>query len=210
IQYCKIARKQGASGVLLAPPYYALPTRRELLQHFTKVASATDLPITLYNYPGRTGVDLDLDIVVKLAAIETVVAIKESSGDATRIASIREMCEGRIAVLCGCDTLALESFAAGAEGWIGGGANFLPREHIELYELMVLQADLVNGRKLAASILPVLRQLEESGAYTQCVKAGLNIIGHPAGPPRAPLMPADEEQSRSLKRAIETLQSQPR
>jgi len=207
IAYSQLAEKQGAAGILLAPPFYSLPTHQELIQHYKTVAANTNLPITLYNYPGRTGIDLTVDIVAELAEIESVVAIKESSGDATRISALQEVCGDRIAVLCGCDTLALESFAGGATGWIGGGVNFLPREHLALFDAVAQQHDLVKGRRIANSLTPVLRLLEDGGAYTQLVKAGLDLVGHPAGPPRPPLLPASVSDTEALQQAMKKLET---
>jgi len=172
VAYSQQAQAQGADGLLLAAPYYSLPTAGELLEHFRAIDGAVDIPIMLYNYPGRTGVDMTPDLVGRLAE--------------------------KITVFCGCDTLALESFLMGAAGWVGGVVNVLPRQHVELFDLAVRQKDLPAAREHYFGLLPVLALMEGAGKYTQLVKAGCGIMGHPVGPPRGPLAPPDAEEVADL------------
>ncbi|NQU24407.1 MAG: dihydrodipicolinate synthase family protein, partial [Candidatus Nealsonbacteria bacterium] len=108
VDYCKQAEQLGTAGVLLAAPYYSLPTPDELFEHFRVVNESTGLPIMLYNYPGRTGVDMTPDLIVRLAQLDRVQYVKESSGDITRFSEIIRRCGEKITVFCGCDTAALE------------------------------------------------------------------------------------------------------
>ncbi len=114
VRYCRQAEELGAAGVLLGAPYYSLPRNEELLEHFHAVNDAIGIPIMLYNYPGRTGVDMTPDLVQRLAELPRVQYIKESSGDITRTSEIIRCLGDRITVFCGCDTIALESFLLGA------------------------------------------------------------------------------------------------
>jgi len=195
----------GAAALMIAAPYYSLPRRAEIIAHFGAVADALSAPVMLYNYPGRTGIDITPDLVTELAQRGYITAVKESSGDAGRISLLRQLCGEGVAVLCGCDTLPLESFAAGAVGWVGGGVNFLPREHLALFEMIVGKGDLLQGRQLAERLLPALRFLEDGGAYTQRVKAGMELVGIPAGPPRLPLLAASELEIRELRQLLTEL-----
>ena len=196
IAYCQEAERLGADGVLLAPPYYSLPTESELLGHFRAVAEAIRIPIMLYNYPGRAGVDLTPALVERLSEVEGIDYIKESSGDATRVADILVRCGERMTVFCGSDTLALESLIAGATGWVGGVANVLPEEHRYLYEL-VTGGRLDQARELYYRLIPLLQLFEGGGQYTQLVKAGCCVRGLDVGPPRAPLAePGAAERAR--------------
>jgi len=197
ISHCEYAQRKGADGVLLSSPYYSLPTADELYAHFAAVEDAIDLPIMLYNYPGRTGVDLTPDLIARLAKLAGVRYVKESTGDATRITEIIRRCGGDIDVFCGCDTLALESLAMGATGWVTGAANVLPAELVRLYELSAKTSDLSQARKLYYRLLPALAHLER-GKYTQKSKAGCGLKGHPVGPPRRPLLPLTPEESERL------------
>ncbi len=202
IAYSQQAQEMGAAGLLLAAPYYSLPQGHELLAHFQAVNDAVDLPIMLYNYPGRTGVDLVPELVEQLAELSHVVAIKESTGDVTRIHDIMRRCGDKLDVFCGADTIPLESFTLGAVGWVGGIANVLPKSHVKLYDLAVTQKDADAAREFYFKILPALDFIENSGMYTQLVKAGCGIKGHPAGPPRQPLLTPPADMLKKLKEVL--------
>jgi 4-hydroxy-tetrahydrodipicolinate synthase len=206
IELSRQAQLLGAAGVLLAAPYYSLPTHDELYQHFRDVDAAIQIPVMLYNYPGRTGVDMAPDLVERLAALDTVQYIKESTGDVTRVSEIIRRCGDRITVFCGCDTLALESFLLGAAGWVGGVVNVLPREHVRLYELAVAQRDFAAAREFYFRLLPALSLMEGGGKYTQFVKAGCALTGHPVGPPRPPLRPATPDEEKQIREALAALE----
>jgi len=194
VRYSQQAQEQGAAGLLLAAPYYSLPTHDGLWEHFRVINSEIDIPIMLYNYPGRTGVDMTPDLIVRLAELEHVRYVKESTGDISRVGEIIRRCGERITVFCGCDTAALESFVMGAAGWVSGVINVLPKEHVRLFELAVTDGDLAAARQLYYRLLPVLAMMEHSGKYTQLVKAGCGLTGHPVGPPRLPLVPVPDDE----------------
>lgn len=206
VAYCRQAEQLGAAGVLLAAPYYSLPTADELFAHFRAVAESIGIPIMLYNYPGRTGVDMTPDLIERLAGLDRVQYVKESSGEVTRVSEIIRRCGEKITVFCGCDTLALESFLLGAAGWVGGVVNVLPKAHVELFELALRQKDFCAARELYYKMLPTLA-LMESGKYTQRVKAGCELTGHPVGPPRRPLLPVTPEQRAELLQSLQPLTS---
>jgi len=197
------AQSLGADGVMLAAPYYSLPTADELFEHFRTVDRALSIPIMLYNYPARTGVDMTPSMIERLAELKNVRYVKESTGDATRVAEIVRRCGDRIAVFCGCDTLALDSLFLGAVGWVGGVANVLPKEHVKLFQLAHREANVAAARQLFYKLLPALSLFENSGKYTQFVKAGCELTGHPVGPPRQPLLLASPSEIEQLRAAIE-------
>jgi 4-hydroxy-tetrahydrodipicolinate synthase len=202
IKYARQAEKLGASGVLLAAPYYSLPTPDELVEHVRAVDRAIDVPIILYNYPARTGVDMTPDVVERLAELDNVRYIKESTGDKSRMGEIVRRCGKRISVFCGCDTLAVEFFEAGAVGWVTGAANVIPAPHVELFDLAVKRKDARGARECYERMRPVLELMEGGGKYTQWVKAGCGITGHPVGPPRQPLLPASKAEIATLRKAL--------
>ncbi len=202
IAFSQQAEALGAAGLLLAAPYYSLPTPDELYRHFKVVNDAVGIPIMLYNYPGRTGVDMKPDLIEQLAELKNIQYVKESTGDATRVSEIIRRCGERIAVFCGCDTLALESFMMGAVGWVGGVVNALPRTHVRLFELAVGKKDIFAARKLYYKLLPVLALMEGAGQYTQFVKAACALNGHPVGPPRKPLWSVGDEDVARLKKLL--------
>ena len=205
VEFSKQAEQAGAAGVLLAAPYYSLPTDDEMFEHFRAVNDAIGIPIMLYNYPGRTGVDMTPDLIVRLSELDQIQYIKESSGDVTRVSEIIRRCGENITVFCGCDTIALESFVLGAAGWVGGVANVIPELHVELYDLAAVKQDIPAAKDVHYRMLPLMALMEGGGKYTQFVKAGCGLIGHPVGPPRQPLLPPTMEELATLKETIDSV-----
>lgn len=202
IAFSRQAEQLGCAGVMLAPPYYSLPRLDELFAHFKAVNNAIGIPIMLYNYPGRTGVDMPPEFIERLAGLKQVRYVKESTGEMPRITELLRRCGGRLGVFCGCDTIALESLLMGAIGWIGGVVNVLPASHVKLYQLAVEKADHAAARKLFFEMLPTLELMEGGGKYTQFVKAGCQLMGHDAGAPRRPLAAATAGEFRALRAAL--------
>lgn len=205
VAYARQAEALGADGVLLGAPYYSLPGAEELLEHFRTVDRMIGIPIMLYNYPGRTGVDMTPVLIERLAELPNVRYVKESTGDLTRVGEILRRTGGRVGVFCGCDTLALESLQEGAIGWVGGVVNVLPREHVRLFDLACEQRDRAGAEQLYDRMRPVLSMMEDEGKYTQFVKAGCALVGHPVGPPRRPLLPPRPEDLRRLDQKLSAL-----
>jgi 4-hydroxy-tetrahydrodipicolinate synthase len=202
IEYSRQAEQLGCAGVMLAPPYYSLPRLDELFAHFKAVNNAIGIPIMLYNYPGRTGVDMPPDFIERLAGLRQVRYVKESTGEMPRITELLRRCGDRLGVFCGCDTIALESLMVGAIGWVGGVVNVLPHSHVKLYQLAAEKQDYVAARKLFFEILPTLELMEGGGKYTQFVKAGCKLMGHDVGAPRRPLAAAATGERRRLREAL--------
>jgi len=173
-----------------------------LFLHFKAVNDALGIPIMLYNYPGRTGVDMPPDFIERLAELKNIRCVKESTGEMPRITELLRRCGDRLGVFCGCDTIALESLMVGACGWVGGVVNVLPASHVQLYHLAVESVDFHAARGLFFQMLPTLELMEGRGKYTQFVKAGCRLLGRDPGPPRRPLQPATEEESRALREAL--------
>ncbi len=205
IAFARQAEQLGCDGVMLAAPYYSLPRPEELFAHFRAVNNAIGIPIVLYNYPGRTGVDMPPEFIERLAGLRNLRYVKESTGEMARITELLRRCGDRLGVFCGCDTIALESLMLGAIGWIGGVANVLPKSHASLYHLTVVDKDFPAARKLFFRMLPLLELMEGGGKYTQFVKAACALAGHPVGPPRRPLLiPTAAERAR-LRQALKFL-----
>lgn len=202
VVFSRQAERLGCSGVMLAPPYYSLPRLEELFFHFKAVNDVVGVPIMLYNYPGRTGVDMPPDFIERLAELKNVRYVKESTGEMSRITELLRRCGDRLGVFCGCDTIALESLMVGAIGWIGGVVNVLPASHVKLYKLIVEKKDFSAARKLFFAMLPTLELMEGGGKYTQWVKAACGLLGHNCGHPRRPLGPASKSECAQLLAAL--------
>ena len=202
IAFSRQAEQLGCAGVMLAPPYYSLPRLDELFAHFKAVNNAIGIPIILYNYPGRTGVDMPPDFIERLAGLKQLRYVKESTGEMPRITELLRRCGDRLGVFCGCDTISFESLMVGAIGWVGGVVNVLPASHVKLYQLAVEKKDYVAARKLFFELLPTLELMEGGGKYTQFVKAGCKLMGHDVGAPRRPLAAATTGECRQLREAL--------
>lgn len=202
VAYSRQAEALGCDGVLLAAPYYSLPTPDELFEHFRAINAAIGIPVMLYNYPGRTGVDMAPELIARLSSLSNIRYVKDSTGDMSRVSSLTRLCGDRLGVFCGCDTLALESFMMGAGGWVTGVSNVTPRSFVRLYDLAVVKKDYAAARKLYFKLLPLLSFMEGGGRYTQFVKAGCRLMGHPVGAPRPPLYPVSREGAAALRKCL--------
>jgi len=202
VAFSREAEALGCDAVMLAPPYYSLPTPDELRAHYKAVNDAIGIPIMLYNYPGRTGVDMSTEFIEQLAEMPRIRFVKESTGEIGRISTLLRRCGDRLGVFCGGDTVAYESLALGVVGWVGGVANVVPRSHVELYRLVVEKRDFAAARKLYFQMLPLLNLMEGGGKYTQWVKAACGLMGRPVGAPRSPLCAATPAELKTLKAAL--------
>jgi len=126
------AQKAGASAALLITPYYNKPTQQGLYEHYKAIAEAVDLPLILYNVPGRTAVNLLPKTVARLAEIDNVRAIKEASGSLSQISEIVSLCGSKITLLSGDDALTLPIMAVGGKGVISVAANIVPSQMAEM------------------------------------------------------------------------------
>ena len=196
IALAKGAKAMNASGILLATPPYSVPTERENALNALAIDRAANLPIVLYNYPGRMGVSMGEEFLDRVGRSSNICGIKESSGDINRVHLLARDYP-HIPMSCGMDDQALEFFAWGARSWICAGSNFLPREHVALYKTCVLEGDFIKGRRLMSAMLPLMRVLEQGGKFIQCVKYGVEYAGFAAGglyPPLKGLNPGEKRQ----------------
>ena len=195
----------GATGVMCLPPTTYVADERELDAHFAAVTSATDLPVMLYNNPEAARQDLLPETIVRLAERhERIVAVKECSGDARRIAHLIELAGDRLEVLVGGDDWALEGYAAGAVGWVSGVANVAPELCVEL-ESLVAEGDLEAARACHTRLLPLAR-LDMTPKLVQYFKAALDLTGSHGGPTRPPRLPLTEDEQETVRAAVAALE----
>ena len=204
IEYAKQAVAHGADALLVATPPYAYPTGREIALHALAIDRAANLPVMLYNYPGRMSVNMDEECLDRLGRSPNFCAIKESSGDINRVHMLARDYP-HIALSCGMDDQALEFFAWGARSWVCAGSNFAPEAHIALYQACAVNGDFVQGRAIMSAMLPLMSVLEQGGKFVQCIKHGLTLRGIDAGPPRKPLQPLNKDDKRQLAEVIVTM-----
>lgn len=200
------AREMGAAGLLLGTPPYSVPTEAENAANALAIDAAADLPIILYNYPGRMGVSMGREFLDIVSQSKNVIGIKESSGDVNRIHTLA--CDyPQIQMSCGMDDQALEFFAWGARSWICAGSNFLPEEHVALYRACAVEGDFSKGRRIMAAMMPLMGVLEQGGKFIQCVKHGVEVSGLRAGPMRPPLQGLTAGEKAELETVIAALKA---
>ncbi|MBX6324223.1 MAG: 4-hydroxy-tetrahydrodipicolinate synthase [Rhodospirillaceae bacterium] len=203
IELSRHARDLGYEGLMLAAPYYSLPTTAELAAHFEAIDDAVGLPIILYNFPARTGVDMGPDFLRALADRPRIFGIKESSGSMVRMHELLVEFADRLQIICGADDQAFEYFAWGVRAWIAGASNFLPAEHVALYEACILRHDFDAGREIMRRLLPLFMLMEQGGKYLQYTKYGCELAGVPVGNTRPPLLPLSTEEKKAFRAAYE-------
>lgn len=204
VYFATHAKETGVDAILVASPPYALPTEQENAEHALRIDRAANLPIMLYNYPARVGVSMGRDYLTRISHSKNFQAIKESSGDINRIHLLVQAFP-HIEMSCGMDDQALEFFAWGSKSWVCGGSNFLPKEHLALYEACVLKKNFDKGRAIMKALLPLMSLLEEGGKFVQCIKYGCELYGLRVGNVRAPLSSMNETDKNALELVVHDL-----
>jgi dihydrodipicolinate synthase/N-acetylneuraminate lyase len=205
IGFAADAATAGADAIMLLPPLGYRADARETVAFYRAVADATSLPIMAYNNPEASGVDMAPAMIAQIAAeVEQVVAIKECSGDARRIAALLNAAP-ELEVLVGGDDWALEGFAAGATGWVTGVADCAPAECVELYEAC-RAADLERARAIYGRLLPLAR-LDMTPKLVQFFKGAQDALGFVGGPVRPPRLALDEADRAILDAAVAALRA---
>ena len=204
VMFAAAARDIGYDAVLVTTPPYALPSPRENALHALAVDREANLPVFLYNNPGRMAADMSREYLDRVGRSANFRAIKESSGDINRVHMLARDYP-HIQLSCGMDDQALEFFAWGARSWVCAGSNFAPAAHLALWRTCVIDGDFGLGRKIMSAMLPLMQTLEQGGKFLQCIKHGCALRGLPAGPPRLPLHPLDKDEKRALGEVISTM-----
>jgi 4-hydroxy-tetrahydrodipicolinate synthase len=203
-RYAEQAADAGAYGLMCLPPTNYCADERELSEHYRTVCAATDLPVMLYNNPEATKQDLLPGIIMRLAEQhERIVAVKECSGDARRIAGIIELTGDRLQVLVGGDDWALEGYAAGAVGWVSGVANMAFEECATL-ERAARGGDLETARALWPRLAPLSR-LDMHPKLVQWFKAALDLTAGHGGPTRPPRLALTDAEMHVVRNAVAAL-----
>ncbi|MBQ6630594.1 MAG: 4-hydroxy-tetrahydrodipicolinate synthase [Romboutsia sp.] len=196
VELSKYCQEVGVDGLLVVTPYYNKSTQNGLIKHFTTIAESVDLPIILYNVPGRTGVNINPATVEKLSKVKNIVAIKEASGNISQVAEIARLCGEDFAIYSGNDDQIVPILSLGGSGVISVLANVLPKETHDIVE-KYLSGDIEQSKKL---------QLDLNGLVSSLfievnpipVKAAMNLMGLNAGELRLPLIDISEANLKIL------------
>ena len=200
IELTKYAESVGVDGVLVVTPYYNKATQKGLIEHYTKIANETKLPIIMYNVPSRTGVNILPETCLELSKIDNIVAIKEASGNISQVAKIASLCGSNLNIYSGNDDQIIPVLSLGGIGVISVLSNVKPKfTHDMVY-------DFLNGNIHEAT----KKQLESIELIDSLfcevnpipVKAALNMLGYEYGVPRLPLTELDNSKKEQLEHIL--------
>lgn len=202
IKYTKMAQEVGADGSLQVAPYYNKPTQEGLFRHFAAIAESTDLPLVLYNIPGRTGVTISAETMARLwEEIPNVVGVKDSTLSMNMIADVRALCGEEFSILSGDDPMTLPVVALGGRGVISVASNVAPGAVSEMVDAL-LSGDYTRGRELHYELLPLFRALfVETNPIP--VKTAASLLGLCSDEMRLPMIPLSGENLRTLERVMD-------
>ena len=191
------AQKAGADALLVVAPYYNKGNRDGQLAHYIAIAQAVDIPVILYNVPGRTGVDLSVSLYRQLSKIPNIIGVKEASTDIVKIARIRSVCDNDFVVWSGNDDMAVAAMALGAQGVISVLSNVLPIQTQAMAQA-ALAGDFDTAAALQCQALPLIEALFRE-VNPIPVKEAMKILGYDCGPCRLPLGPGSRETKQLLE-----------
>lgn len=200
---CELAKSVsglGAQGILSVAPYYNKPTQEGLFQHFTAIAEASDLPVILYNVPGRTSSNIEPATVERLSKIENIVGIKEASGSIIQQMEVINRVDPSFAVLSGDDSFTFPLMAVGGAGVISVVSNQIPAA-MALLARLLLEGNYAEARKLNTKLLPLMQaNFIETNPIP--VKAGLAMMGMIEEVYRLPMVPMRPENRAKLEKVL--------
>jgi len=197
------AAEMGADGALLLSPYYNKPTQDGIYRHYKTIAASVDIPILLYNIPGRTASNITPETVERLAEIKNIVGIKEATGSMDQASDILKLAGDKITILSGDDSLTVPLIALGAKGVISTCSNAVPREMHDMAEA-ALAGDLAKAREIHFRLLPLMRALfVETNPIP--IKQALAFMGKCANELRMPLLPMTAGPAERLRVAMKEL-----
>jgi 4-hydroxy-tetrahydrodipicolinate synthase len=200
VQLTQEAEDAGADGLLVVAPYYNKPPQRGLIEHFKRIAAATELPVIIYNIPGRTGIRVEHDTMLELAEVPNVVAVKDSTGDFQGVSRLIKEAPPDFQVYSGDDWATFGYLCLGAVGVISVAAHLVGERIREMCDL-VTTGDIGAARKIHQELTPLFNTLFITSNPIP-LKAALGMLDRPAGPPRLPLVPASDEERERIEKAL--------
>jgi 4-hydroxy-tetrahydrodipicolinate synthase len=195
------AERAGVDGILAVTPYYNKPPQRGLIEHFTRIAGATELPVLVYNIPGRTALRIEHGTLLRLAEVDNIVGVKDSTADFDGISRLIAEAPSGFEVYSGDDWATFGYCCLGAVGVISV-ASHLVGDRMNRMIQMIEQGDVGSARKIHEELLPIHEALFIVSNPIP-VKAAVALVGQPAGSPRLPLVPASEDEIGKVKAAMQ-------
>jgi 4-hydroxy-tetrahydrodipicolinate synthase len=203
ISLTRLAEEAGVDGIMLVTPYYNKPSQEGLCQHFKAIAQSTQLPVMLYNIPGRSVVNMSVETIVSLSKINNIVAIKEASGDLDTMAQIISNTPSDFTLYSGDDGLTLPVLAIGGAGIVSVSSHIIGNE-MQVMINSFKNGDVQSAASIHRNLLPIMKALFAAPSPSP-VKAALNMRGINVGDVRLPLVPLNNEEKRALQGALEPI-----
>lgn len=200
IRLTRWAAKAGADAALLVAPYYNKPTQEGFFQHFKAVAEAVDIPICVYNIPGRTAKNIEPDTIARMAVCPNITMVKEATGSMDQASQIISATD--LTVLSGDDSLTLPLMSMGARGVISVVGNILPKDMIALIDAFE-SGDIAKAQAAHHKLFPLCRDMLGMATNPIPIKAAMEMLGRDTGELRMPMLPLDTAQKASLRATLE-------
>jgi 4-hydroxy-tetrahydrodipicolinate synthase len=200
IEYTEYSKKVGADATLQVGPYYNKPTQEGFYQHFKTIAEEVDLPMVLYNIPGRCGAGMIPETIARLAEIENIVAIKEATGSMDQASEIAARCD--ITIISGDDSLTLPIASVGGKGVISVVANIVPADVKAMTDL-ILEGDLVSARQWHKKLFTLCKSMLTLATNPIPIKAAMAMLNMASEELRLPMTPLEEDKKTILRHTLE-------
>lgn len=199
VRLTKFAAKVGADGALMVGPYYNKPTQEGYYQHFRAVAEETDLPMVLYNIPGRTGSNILPETIARLAQLKPIVAIKEATGSLDQASQIAALCD--LTILSGDDSLTLPLMSIGGKGVVSVVGNIVPRD-MKAMVTAFQEGKLAEAQRWHGRLFPLCRDMLGVATNPIPIKTAMQLLGKVKAEFRLPLCPLDEAGTTKVRRTL--------
>ncbi len=199
LRLTRFAQKAGADAALVVAPYYNKPTQEGLFQHYKALAEAVDIPICVYNIPGRTGRNIEPETIIRLAQFPNIAMVKEATGSMDQASQI--LCETDLTVLSGDDSLTLPLLSIGGRGVISVVGNIVPQDMKALIDAFE-RGDLAEAQRWHRKLFPLCRDMLSLATNPIPVKAAMRLLGRDSGVLRLPMTPLDETQEKQLRNTL--------
>ena len=199
IRLTRWAAKEGADAALMVAPYYNKPTQEGFYQHYRAIAEAVEIPICVYNIPGRTGKNIEPETIIRLAELPTITMVKEATGSLDQASQI--LCTTDLTLLSGDDSLTLPLLSVGGEGVISVVANIVPMEMKQLVDAF-MRDDFAQAMAAHYRLFPLCRDMLSLATNPIPIKAAMAMLGRDTGSLRLPMTDLTDGQSQQLRQTL--------